>query len=317
MNARLLVLALLLPGCRPAASPALPAGLRWIQGSADPLQWQRAGFIEVVTPVRPPTSADGASRISVQLRVPDAGLAMALEPDGMLTAVLPPGSVAVRAELDAAVGASRDAAVGERWRVLDVRQFEWTPQGLACSVLRPAADGTLEGIAWACGAAEDARAGEALADLVVQGRLRGPASTDLRRAAGARLAKINACSTCHAPGSPEDRRPSALVQRAVDLQGLFSLRAVFSDESPSERYRPVDPNREDPLMRRVCPDSALDPGQPLCRDGQRPRLRLDVRAGVAARDAHVLQVCQSRRHLASRLTAEGRQASAAFLEECD
>ena len=47
------------------------------------MQWARGGFIELVTPVRPPTSADRTARIAVMLWTPDAGPLATRDPEKM------------------------------------------------------------------------------------------------------------------------------------------------------------------------------------------------------------------------------------------
>ncbi len=317
MKAGFLVMVMLGVGCKSAAPPPLPEGLEWVQASADPLQWLAAGFLEVVTPVRPPTSADRTSRIAVFVQLP-AGPPVTTVDDAetLRTLKMPKGTIAVRVEY-AAPGIDADAPVANDWRVLDVRQLEWTPSGRRCVVLRPANASGLAGLGWRCGASEDAQAGEALANLIRTGQLRGSTDPEQRSAAGARLARINDCSTCHGARKPEDRRPGVLVQRGTDSEGLFSIRAAFSDESPLELYRPVDPNRDDPLLTSVCPDSEYDPSAGSCRDGQHARLRLDVRKGVATNNRHVLQVCAARLRLAARVDEDGRAALGPLLAECE
>ncbi len=272
--------------CR--AAPALPEGLTWVESTNDPLQWQRAGFIELTTPVRPPTSPDGTARIVVVLR-PKQGV----------------GTVAARVEY--AGSPRRDDPVGADWQVLDVRQFEWTSAGLRCSVLRPSSGHRLAGVAWPCGLDMDARAGRALAELANSGHLRGP---------GERLAKLNACTGCHRPHRAEDRRPQSLVQRGTDADGLFSLRSLWSDEDAVERYRPVATNDADPFLSPVCPAGTVtDAG--TCDDGTWPRLRLAVEDAVAAGDPHALRVCAARRALAAALGApRGTPAIQAALDAC-
>jgi len=306
-------------GCKsdPASIPTLPAGLRFVQSSADPLQWPRSGFVELVTPVRPPTSVDRTSRIAVFMHLPEGQLLSAVEDaEGTRSLAMPNGATAVRVEYAAPSG-DIDAPVNENWRVLDVRQFDWGQSGRQCVVLRPQSGTGLAGVGWRCGTTEDARAGEALAGLIRKGHLRGPDGAEQRAAAGARLARLNDCTSCHSPNKAEDRRPGVLVQRGTDPEGLFSVLSIFSDESPVERYRPVDPNREDPFLQPVCPGSDFEPDTARCKDGKHARLRLDVRRGASAGDSHVLQVCAARLRLAARVDEEGRKALRPLLTECE
>jgi hypothetical protein len=199
--------------------------------------------------------------------------------------------------------------------VLDVRTFEWKAAGLTCGVLRPS-EGGLAGLEWRCGEAADEAAGQALATLVRSGWLRAPGDRERREAAATALARLNGCVGCHRPGREEDRRVSALVQRGTDDDGLFSLRSVFRDEDPVERYRPVNPNESDALLTPMCPGATLDLDAARCADGLRPRVRLDVARGVATRDRHVAQLCAARQRLALHLDASAREAVSPTLAAC-
>lgn len=306
------MLLLLFTACR--ATPVLSEGLGWVEtADDDPLQWKRAGFIELVTPIRPPTSVDRTARIAVMMRPPSGtSLRTRREADGVPSVVMAPGTVAVRVEYAGSTDA--DAAISAGWHVLDVRQFTWTQSGLRCTVLRPAPRGKLAGVEWRCGADADVRAGAELARLIRERQLLGPADALQRAEAGGRLAKLNGCTACHVPGRMEDRRPAALVQRAADGDGLFTVRSLWSDADPVERYRPVDPNSADPFLSPSCPGGT--PAAGTCADGTRPRQRLAVAQGLAANDPHVARVCASRQALAARLDAEGAQVVRDVVESC-
>lgn len=299
-------------GCRTA--PTLPTGVEWVTSSADPLQWSGRDIIPLVTPIRPPTSVDRTARIVVALTLPgSATLTTATDVHGRDTMMMPLGTVATRIEF---LGSTDpDAEPAANWRVLDVRQFEWRAAGLDCVVLRPAS-GALAGVRWRCGRDGDAAAGQVLATLMRDCRLDGPADDAGREQAGAHLRQLNGCSTCHEKDRAEERTPAALVQRATDAQGLFSLRSLFTDEGAVERYRPVDPNAADRLMEPRCPGSELDLVAARCADGRRAVLRLDVARGRRERSLHVERLCASRRAVASHLDAAGRAALAQPLEEC-
>lgn len=289
---RAVVLAALLTAC--ASRP----GLTEVHASADPLQWQRSGFFELHTPIRPPTTKDGRAHISVLLKLPPDARASTLPDVDTLDVAMPVGSIAVRVEFEGKVG--RDLAIGEDWRVLDVRRFEWAPEGRLCSVLRPDGDGALRGLRWRCGEALDAKAGLELVSLT----------------GSKHLAKINGCTTCHRPHRAEDRGVEALVQRGTDADGLFSIRSVLRDEDPVERYREVDANAGDPLMVPTCPGSELDLVNARCADAKRARLRFDVEAGLAMGDPHAENVCATRRALATLLDDAGRDWLAQHTSAC-
>jgi hypothetical protein len=263
--------------------------MTWISTSDDPMQWKNAGFIDVVTPVRAPTSTDRSAHIRVVIRVPSGTMISASS--------MPVGSQAARIEYGTS-DADPDAKVSSAWKVLDVRSFEWTSNGLDCLVQRPDGDGRLEGLRWRCSTGNDARAGELLAQYVREQRFSGPRSSDGRQQAGRHIASINGCSDCHQANRPENRSVGALVQRGTDNAGMFSLMSAFHDQDPLERYRPTDSNAGDRWLTAVCPQSEIDLEAARCRDTLRPRLRLDVRGGLLAGDRHVQQLCNSRQQLA-------------------
>lgn len=279
--------------CRgdPSGEPSVPADMRLVESPPDPLQWQAQGFIELTTPIRPPTTSDETARIVVYLRIPDG---VSLSEDHV-----PDGTLAARVEY-ATPTLTPDAPVARDWRVLDVRAFAWRADGRECSVLRPAVSGHLAGVAWPCSDANDVRAAAVLASLVRSGRL-GPRSAAARARMASHLGRINGCTHCHTPSRGEDRTPGVLVQRGTDAAGLFSLRSVFRDEDVAERYRPVDSNRHDPFVTRQCPDSGLAPDGEHCADGRWPRLRFDLARSLAAGTPHANQVCATRRALSARM----------------
>ncbi|CAN5855616.1 hypothetical protein BH11MYX3_BH11MYX3_19830 [soil metagenome] len=295
--------------CRhpPHDPPVVPSDMSWVTTSDDPRQWQTAGFLELTTPVRPPTTEDGTAHIVVVLRVPRGEL--------ISEARMPVGTTAARVEYAGPAHAPDDAP-DRTWIVLDVRQFDWTSAGIDCTVLRPDGDGRLVGLRWTCGAGEDARAGELLAGFMREQRFSGPRGDDGRERSAHRLRLVNDCRSCHQLDRPEDRSVTALVQRGTDGSGLFSVRSVFRDEDPVERYRPVDTNAGDPTMTPICPDSEIDLAAARCRDGRRPRLRVDVEQGLRAHGPHVTQLCATRRRLATLLDPAARASIQPALAVC-
>lgn len=292
---------------RPHDPPVVPSEMRWVTTSDDPMQWQNAGFLELTTPVRPPTTQDGTAHIVVVFKVPLGSRFSEI--------AMPIGTTAARVEY-AGPEHAPDEPVGRTWRVLDVRQFDWSASGIDCTVLRPDGDGHLSGLRWRCGEVADARAGELLAGFMREGRFAGPRVSEGRERSAHRIRLVNDCRTCHRFSRPEDRSVTALVQRGTDASGLFSVSAVFRDEDPVERYRPVDPNAGDPTMSPICPGNAIDPATARCRDGQRPRLRVDVERGLRDGARHVIQLCETRRRLAAWLAASSRAAVEDALVAC-
>jgi len=303
----MVLLACLGAGCRRTAHdpPVVPHDMSWVTTSDDPLQWQRDGFLELTTPVRAPTTEDGTAHIVVVFKVPSGQL--------FSEGYMPIGTTAARVEY-AGPAHAPDAAVDRWWRVLDVRQFDWSADGIDCTVLRPDGDGRLVGLRWRCGQHADARAGELLAAFMREGRFDAPGGTERRERSAHRIQLVNDCRTCHQFSRPEDRRVTALVQRGTDAAGLFSVAAVFRSEDPVERYRPIDTNANDPTMTPICPGNEIDVSAARCRDGLRPRLRVDIARGLRDGARHVIQLCETRRQLAAWLAPSSRAAEQALAE---
>ena len=305
--------------CRnaPSTPPIVPADMHWVTAASDPLQWRNQGFIEITTAVRPPTSADTTAHIVIVMKLP-AGSNLGIRSTNNGTGwsfALPDGTQLARIEY-AGTAHAPDAQPDATWRVLDVRQFDWRSDGMDCTVLRPDGDGRLAGLRWPCSVGNDARAGALLATFIRERRFAAPRSSAGRERAALHLAQINGCITCHQPDRPEDRGASALVQRGTDATGLFTLRSVFRNEDPRERYRPVDNNRDDPWMTTICPDSEFDPVTTVCRNGMRPRLRLDVAKGRQANAPHIVALCDTRQRIAALLQPAERVALQPWLDEC-
>lgn len=269
------------------ARPPLPPGATYVEADASALTWR--SWTLLTPTIRPPTSVNGRRRILVYVRIPERSR-ITRSPAGYL--VLPPGTDAVRVELEADT-AELDALVSARWEVLDVRGTHLFDDGVEYTMLRPlSSTPRLLGLAWNP-ARVDPR--DAAADLVRSGLLRGGRD----EAAALRLRDINDCAGCHQKLRSETT--TGPVHRGTDDHGFFGLRSVFEDESPIETYRPRDANAGDPFIARL-PDG---------------RARLDMKAALAAKDPHALRVCASRAALLPHFDEEARLAFRASLRTCD
>jgi hypothetical protein len=302
---RPLLIAVLLCACTRAAGPAR---LRIDDPDG---HWTRAGFVEMVPPIRPPSSGDGGDRIVVYLRLPErGGIEVTVSPHGP-TLRFPPGTDADRVELDGS-GA-----------VIDVRGTRFEADGREVfHVYRPGVGGALIGTEWRRD--DSAGAAEALAFLDAElrsgSRLDGPALDRFVR----RFEALNDCVACHAHGQPEasfDRpgRPN----RRTDASGLYVPLETLGDAAPVERHRPRDMNADDPYIHTTCGDAPaeLTTGRAGsrrydCPGGRVAISRLDLAAARAAGDAHAQAVCAGRAYLFAHLDAAGRRAFAAGLADC-
>jgi hypothetical protein len=301
----------------PAALPALPPGARFEETTRTAEDWRREGYLEMVSPLRPPSSEDGRTRIAVFVRFPPGSRARTVEARSGVTLDLPEGARADRLELDG--DGPADAAPSPAWRVLDVRGITFAASGQRLRVLRPKRDEghDLFGLDWPRGDAQ-AAATAALGELVLRGIVAGPSQPDARTRAAAHLRGLNDCPSCHAPQRARRRtiHDPGVVNRGTDAAGFFQLTSILRDRQPFETYRPRDMNRGDPLVARFCGAERVDATTTRCPDGTVLEGQLDVRAGLRRGDLHTQRVCESRRALSGHLDERGRTAFREALTEC-
>jgi len=299
--------ALAVAGC------ALLAGGAWLATDETPLEelriesddhWPEAGFVEMVSPISPPTSADRDDVIQVWLRLPPSGeVGLAIGADGRPALTLPAGTVADRVERHLTPSGSR---------VIDVRGTELEAGGGQRFRLLRRSEGGLRGFAWERGAAEQqAEADRRIAELVPS------------RAVG-KLRALNDCARCHFANKSEEVTAGERFtpNRRTDAVGFYQVQAVFDDEQPLERTRPYDTNVGRQFVTLSCmrggePRLEHGQGHPSCADGSTPRARYDVAAARVAGDARALGVCAAREYLGGHMSSEARVAFAAALEACD
>lgn len=309
---------------RPASTalPTPPEGVRYQSLSWTAEDWLREGYVEMVSPIRPPSSEDGHTRIAVYVRFPASGRIRALESGEGWTLALPVGTSADRVELYG--DGPRDAAPSAAWRVLDVRGISIVASGDASGrqlrVLRPKGleSGELFGITWPWGGAQSG-ATAILGELVLRRFIAAPDRPAERERAAVRLRRLNDCPACHVPRSPGRRteRDPGIVNRGTDASGLFQVASVLRDRLPFETYRPRDMNRGDPLIARFCGVNRVDDLTARCPDGSILEGELNVREGLKRGDPHTRRVCESRRALARHLEESGLVAFREALTECD
>jgi hypothetical protein len=300
-----------------AALPALPKGARYLSHTRGADSWLREGYVEMVNPIRPPSSEDGRTRISVYVRIPGEARIRVVKQGETGSLALPEGARAERVEFYG--DGDRDAAPSASWRVLDVRGISFERQGQRLRVLRPTASGgnALLGIEWNRGEQHDA-ATTALGDLVLRGLVAAPALPAQRKRAAAHLRGLNGCPTCHVPQQPGRRsqRDPGIVNRGTDASGLFQVTSIMHDRLPFETYRPRDTNVGDPLITRFCGEARVDAATTRCPDGSILEGELNVRDGMQRGDLHTRRVCESRRALAQHLDVDARAGFHDSLAEC-
>ncbi len=272
--------------------------------SVELAQWKEAGFVELVPPIRPPTSADGSDRISVWLRLPSAAQIITDRSSGEPRLRMPSG-----AELDRVEVTQRgDLTTAE---VEDVRGTTFGPEGESFHVFRRR-DAELWGLEWARG------------DAVAQRAADQALAAGLPPAARGRLVELNQCAGCHTPDKPAATRvaESTLPHRKTDASGLYHPQSVLERETPVEFSRPNDPNLADPFVRFRCATGGLSVREaggsksPRCSDGSVPLATLDLQRALAAGDPHAQAVCASRKFIWEHLDELGRVAFADAFSDC-
>jgi hypothetical protein len=287
--------------------PTLPKGIRKVARGPSAEQWIHEGYIEMVSPVRPPSSLDGKTRIVVYTRFPKAGLIRAVPglAQGTWTLAVPDGTESDRVELYGEGEDDTEVSNGS-FRVLDVRGITFQQSGQEMHVLRPAA-ASLLGLAWERGPLE-ARATELLAELVRNAVLTAPNAQVDREKAAMHLSALNNCQTCHVPQHAARTREGepGIVNRGTDASGLFQHASILQERLPFERYRPRDMNISDSFMTRLCGETVAPVGAQTCTDGSVLEGKLEIKAALAAGNLHAKRVCASRRALAERMLPEAR-----------
>ncbi len=267
---------------------------------ATPEYWARAGFVEMVPPLRLPGRAALELETRVWLRLPEHSLLEVTRDSSSGRPLLhyPEGAEAVRVET---------ARSARGTSVADARGIRFGAQGSQLLyVLRPHLHGeptALRGYSWprADGAAQ-----------IQAEQLMGPAVRGL------------ACAACHVPARPDAARVGEFgeVARGTDGAGLFQVQTVLADRVPVESYAPRERNAGDPNLVVHCgaAPAALSSSKfgPVfsCPNDALPVGTLDVSRGVQSGDARVLALCHARRYLYDHLDVNGRAAFREAFRAC-
>jgi hypothetical protein len=289
MHRCLLTIVAVVIGC---SRPAEPTAIR----IDDPDQhWRSNGFVEMVTPLEPPTSATGRDRITVWLKLPE-GETIGRGP----SLRYPAGTVADRVEyIDG--------------RIADVRGTRFIAGGVELfHVVRPDGD-ALAGYEWRRGDADLERRATELATARVE-----PAARE-------RFRRFNDCASCHQHDRPQAMRDDAVdPPRATDSSGLYQMLAVLSDVAPLDHHRPRELNVDKPDLRVDCSDGATprlhDDGRGarhyVCANHGVPLGHVDIERARQRRDTRALAVCRSRRYLMEHMAPDARVAFAPAFAAC-
>jgi hypothetical protein len=285
--------------------------------------WAREGFVEMVPPVRLPSSTRDADDVAVWLKIPDGGVIETRWSDAREGWVLafPPGTVADRVE---------QRGSGDRRAVVDVRGTRIGEGGEEwMHTLRRAEagpDASLFGYEWPR-SNPDAHA-VATEKLLAELAHRPPGNTMSEAARTRMLDSVrtkNQCVTCHVYERPDNRFEGehGLVNRGTDASGFFTPQTVLLEVVPLEPYGGWDRNLDDPAVAIECPDGAATQrskskdkrkrARVVCRNAAVPRGRLDVSALPRER---LDRLCRARRYLFDHLDARGREVYASALDAC-
>ena len=295
---RLLLPLVLLAGCHRSG------GVRDVTIEDRDAHWQKAGFVELVPSVRPPTTTDEKDLVKVWLKLPDQGkVAMSA---GSLR--VPPGTVADRVESLGRGGIDvRGTSFGER----GAEKFHVYHS----DEKKPGAP--LAGWEWPRG--DEKAQAEATERLVASLTAAHALPGEIEMLRG-----FNDCSRCHEHQKPELNRAEVRApRRSTDGSGLFELLAVLRDESPIEMNRPRDMNVGLPFVEVRCgaaraelqvrPDGAR---RFVCKDGSVPIGKLDVARAMAANDPYAQEVCKARRYLYDHMDDGARKEFQAGFAAC-
>lgn len=299
-------------------------GLRRIERVHAQRYWQEHGFVEMVPPVRLPTTHDHRDVTRVWMRIPQgATIAVDWLEDQRRYTLRPPSDTRA------------DRVEYQRYRsergwaeaVVDVRGWTLGKRGparfcvLRSSGGRPA--DPLVGWSWPAGDPEAQHAAtRALLQLVTESE-RPVERPALDRDSAELFARRNDCYECHQANKRLDpwADSNTMPQRATDASGGYSLVMLLARKVPLSRARPVDKNVTDPYVRVMCDDRVLDfparTEQPRCpRSEIMPMAFRDVARGLADGDAYTQRVCAARGYVYAHMLDAGRRAFAEAFREC-
>lgn len=287
----------------------------------DPAEhWVREGFVEMVPPIRLPSSTAEADDVAVWLEIPEGGVIETRysEARGEWVLVFPPGTVADRVE---------QRGSGEQRGVVDVRGTRIDDEGRewfhTLRRSRPGANAPMFGYEWPRDDDEaHARATEELlAELaeIPPGSKMEPAR---RQRYLDSIRRKNECAGCHTHERPANsvEGEHGLVNRGTDGSGWFTPQTILVDSVVLERYGGVDRNLDDPAITLRCPD-----GGPVQRETKAKRERAvcaNDAVPVATVDLEQLPrerldaICDARRYLFEHLDDRGREVFASTLTPC-
>jgi hypothetical protein len=294
--------------------------LQTVQIPNDVSYWQKAGFVEMVPPLRLPTEKRNEDLIQVWIKVPeDRKISVDwLEGQQRFTLKFPTGTVADRVEtvkhevkallvingIEDVRGARIDnngkthfhvyePVPGERPRWL--RGYEW---------LRTDDQG-------------DDLAAKSLIKLYYS-RAKDQGQPEIQM-----FRRLNQCGACHQLNAPAPLTASQPFPRWIsDSHGFFQPITILEDSMIVRSHRNWDLNADDPFLTVWCgaqQAQAITDGDSRgykCQDDQVPIGKLQITSALEKKDSHALQVCESRNYLYKHMDEMARDAYRRFFQEC-
>jgi hypothetical protein len=258
--------------------------------------WRTAGFVEMVTPLLPPTSIDERDRIAVWLKLPDGALI-----EHGLSLRYPAGTISDRVE-----------SQGDR--VVDVRGTRFTEDGGERFHVLRREGAALAGYEWPRDNAELERRATELAVELVE-----PPQRE-------RFRRLNDCASCHVHDRAQATRDDgSRPPRATDSSGLYQMLAVLSDAAPLDRHRAREVNVDSPYLRVDCADGGhvelRDEGERgarryTCDTGGVPIGHVDIARARAEGDPRAIAVCRARGYLREHMAPDVRASFSAAFAAC-
>lgn len=289
--------------------------------------WPQHGFVQMVPPVKLPTTKSIHEYIMVWLRIPTGEKITVgwLPKQKRYTLKFPPGTVADRID----GGENQKQAMFTVNGISDVRGARIGAKGRTWwHVYEPVpgeSSNWLKGFEWLrTSAHEDDLAADSFIKLYYPGV---PAKAKREMAV---FRKLNQCGACHHRNRPIPtivKKGSVVFPGATfpetDADGFFQPITVLTDAMTLVNSRPWDRNVGAPYITVRCGDHKArltikgdTYRRYTCPDHRAPVGTLDMATALKHKSPHALKVCASRRYLYEHMTAKGRKDFARDFAEC-
>jgi hypothetical protein len=287
--------------------------------------WNGQGYALMTPMSRDPSEKGQLRRVRTWLKVP-AGKKISVEflvDQKRPTLVFPPGTISDRSEVWS-FGRETEWVVDIRGTRIAENGQQFYHVYVPTVVNNPAAQ--MLGYEWKRG---DARQVPIVAEALVsifnaypQVLNAFPGAVKSKSTYLERYKKINDCFSCHVLNKPDVIDSKTFVPRRSDSAGFFTIQAVLAESLPVSYSRDWDLNADDPFYSAWCGKEPAELVEDMglrgftCKNGAVPVGRLDMSKALAARDAHALAVCDSRKYLFENMDDQARKAFHRAFVEC-